>query len=115
MPALRTGSSPGDNRRGCRLDLSGRATINALMGPNSGKREPCPNLASPTLVSGLFLLQHLPALVHAGLEVEVVRTAQLARVLVLDIGGLLQRVGGAAHATARRRGFSAGNGHLSIL
>src|SRR3954467_15545805 len=66
--------------------------------------------------SGFFLgLQHLPALVHAGLEVEMVRTAQFAGVLVLDISRLLQRVGGAAHATARRRGFSAGNGHFGIL
>src|SRR5271168_3270143 len=47
--------------------------------------------------SGFFLLQNLPALVHAGLEVEVVGTAQLAGVLVLDISGLLQRIRRAAH------------------
>src|SRR5215813_3810387 len=63
----------------------------------------------------LLGLQHLPALVHAGLEVEVMRTAQLAGVLVLDISGLLERVRRTAHATARRRSFSAGNSHFGIL
>jgi len=56
-------------------------------------------------------LEHLPATIHAGLQVDVVRTAEFARVLVLDIGGLLQGVGGPAHAAARRRGFSFRNGH----
>src|SRR3979411_2422796 len=51
-------------------------------------------------------LEHLPSTIHAGLQVDVVRTAEFARVLVLDIGGLLQGVGGPAHAAARRRGFS---------
>ena len=31
-------------------------------------------------------LEHLAALVHAGLEVDVVRAAQFAGILVLDIG-----------------------------
>src|SRR5689334_9279088 len=56
-------------------------------------------------------LEDLTAAVHAGLQVDVVRTAQFARVLVLDIGGTLERVGRAAHATARGRGFSLRNGH----
>src|SRR5215207_4801291 len=47
--------------------------------------------------SGLALgAQHLAAAIHARLEVDMVRTAKLARILVLDIGRLLQRVGRAA-------------------
>src|SRR4051812_41111222 len=45
-------------------------------------------------------LEDLPAAIHAGFQVDVVRPAQFARILVLDIGGLLQRVGGPAHAAA---------------
>src|SRR5438132_44548 len=56
-------------------------------------------------------LEHLPAGIHTGLQVDVVRTAQFTRILVLDIGWLLQGVGGPAHAAARRRGFSFRNGH----
>src|SRR6476661_5758199 len=65
--------------------------------------------------SGFLLFQHLPALIHAGLEVEVVRTAQFAGILVLRIGRLLQRVRRAAHATPRGRCFSSGNGHNGPL
>src|SRR4051812_4596694 len=61
-----------------------------------------------------FDLENLPALVHAGLQVDVVRTAQLARVLVLDVGRTLQRVGRTAHAAARRRGFSFRDSHFSL-
>src|SRR5262245_53677176 len=60
-------------------------------------------------------LEHLPAAIHAGLEVDVVRTAQLARILVLDIGGRLERVGGAAHAAARRRSLFPWHGHGIVL
>src|SRR5215218_4868459 len=65
--------------------------------------------------SGLrgFHLEDLAAAVHAGLEVDVVRAAKLARILVLDIGRGLERVGRAAHAAARRRGLSFRNGHGS--
>ena len=45
-----------------------------------------------------FLLEHLPAAIHAGFQVDVVRTAQFAGILVLDIGRGLQRVGRTAHA-----------------
>src|SRR4051812_42179955 len=65
--------------------------------------------------SGFLLFQPLPALVHAGLEVEVVRTAQFAGILVLGIGRLLQCVRRAAHATPRGRCFSSGNGHNGPL
>src|SRR3954451_13560144 len=63
--------------------------------------------------SGFFLgLQDLAALVHPALQVEMVRTAQFAGILVLDIGRLLDRIRRAAHAAARRRCFSSRNGHI---
>src|SRR3954447_342969 len=62
---------------------------------------------------GGFHLEDLAAAVHAGLEVDMVRAAKLARILVLDIGRGLERVGRAAHAAARRRGLSFRNGHGS--
>ena len=46
----------------------------------------------------LLGLQDLAATIHAGLEIDVMRTAQFAGVLVLDVGRLLERVGRAAHA-----------------
>src|SRR5438477_2939776 len=53
------------------------------------------------LRSGFFLrLQDLPALIHSGLQVEVMRPPQLAGILVLDIGRLFQRIRRAAHATS---------------
>src|ERR1035438_2647856 len=66
----------------------------------------------PAWGSGLGLgLEHLAALVHAGLQVDVVRTAQFAGILVLDVSRLLERVGRPAHAAARRRGFSFRHSH----
>ncbi|CAH1670329.1 hypothetical protein BOSEA31B_13547 [Hyphomicrobiales bacterium] len=65
--------------------------------------------------SGVGLdLEHLTAAIHAALQVDMVRAAQLAGVLVFDIGGLLQRVGRAAHATLRRRRLSLRNGHCTL-
>src|SRR5215471_6463439 len=58
-----------------------------------------------------FRLQHLPATIHAGLEIDVVRTAQLARILVFDIGRGLEGVRGASHAPPRRRGLFPWHGH----
>src|SRR6476620_3993606 len=58
-------------------------------------------------------LENLTATVHAGLQVNVVRTAQLAGILVLDVGRGLQGIGGATHAAPRRRRFSLWNGHNS--
>src|SRR5271165_4562555 len=63
------------------------------------------------LVDRRFRLQNLAAAIHAAFEVDVVRTAQFARILVLDIGRRFEGVGGAAHAAARRRGFASGNCH----
>ncbi len=69
---------------------------------------------APLWRSGFFRLQvqHLPAAIHAGLEVDVMGTAQLAGILVLDIRRGFQRVGGAAETTLHRRGFSLRNSHL---
>src|SRR5579871_5502672 len=62
--------------------------------------------------SGFLLrLQHLPALVHPGLQIEMMRAAQFAGVLVFNISRLLERICRAAHATPRGRSFSSGNGH----
>src|SRR5579875_874700 len=47
-------------------------------------------------------LQYLAALVHARLEVDVVRSTQFAGILVLDISRPLERIGGTAHAATRR-------------
>ena len=56
-------------------------------------------------------LEHLTAAIHAALQVDVVRAAQFAGILVLDIGRRLEGVGGAAHAAAGGRGFASRNGH----
>src|SRR3954454_11703279 len=71
-------------------------------------------MSSSFAASGFgFHLQDLAAAIHPGLEVDVVGAAKLARVLVLDIGRGLERIGRAAHAAARRRGLSFRNGHGS--
>ena len=69
-----------------------------------------------SLCSGFLLhLENLPAPVHAGLQIDVVRTAQLTRILVLDIRRLLERIRRSAHAAPRRRGFSFWNSHGELL
>src|SRR3954449_1461739 len=80
--------------------------------------EPSPRgAAGPGRRSGLDLLrrEHLPALILAGLQINVMRPAELAGILVLDIGRRLQRIGGTAHAPAGRRGFLLWSGHGSNL
>src|SRR6202042_3676555 len=85
-----------------------------------------PARASPTGLTGrrsdqesfsgvLLGLENLPALVHAGLQIEVMRTAQFAGILVLGIGRLLQGIRRAAHATPGRRRFPSGNSHIGVL
>src|SRR5882757_9217850 len=64
--------------------------------------------------SGLLGLEHLAAAIHASLEVDVMRTAQLARVLVLDIGSGGEGIGGAAEAALHQRGFALWNGHSGL-
>src|SRR4029450_7246056 len=61
---------------------------------------------------GLALrLQYLTATIHAGLQIDMVRAAQFAGILVLDIGRGLQRIGGTPPAALRRRSFSFWNSH----
>src|SRR5260370_15525803 len=62
--------------------------------------------------SDLFLgVKHLAAAVHADLEVDVVRPAQLARILILYISRPRERISGAAHSAPRRRCLAVGDGH----
>src|SRR5271170_7762273 len=85
--------------------------------PASGAPRPCPSPGEGPIVLQLGFsnrrlgLQDLAAPIHAALEVDVMRAAQLARILVLDIGWRLERIGGAAHAAARGRSLASGNGH----
>ena len=62
---------------------------------------------------GLFALrlQDLLAAIHAALQVHMMGTVKLARIRVLDIGRLRQRIGRTAHAALRRGGFPLGDGH----
>ena len=91
--------------------FTGGDRLTSLMGRIQA--EAMEHSALPDARSGFFLgLQDLPALVHAGLQVEVMRAAQFAGILVLGISRLLQRVRRAAHATPRGRCFSTGNGHV---
>ena len=55
--------------------------------------------------------QDLPALVHAGFEIDVVRPTQFARVLVLDVAVGRQGMMRAPHIAPGRRDFAFGDGH----
>src|SRR5207302_1078170 len=66
--------------------------------------------------SSVFLRrQDLAALVHAGLQVDVVRALQFAGFLVLDEGVGAERVMRAAHVAPRGRGFAFRNGHRKLI
>src|SRR4029077_17568183 len=93
-----------------------RFTVGNRLTPFVGRIQAWREAALPDARSGFLLgLENLPALVHAGLQVEVMRAAKLAGILVLGIGRLLKRVRRAAHATPRGRCFSTGNGHVGVL
>src|SRR5271156_5116417 len=78
--------------------------------------EPCPGFCLRRGDLALRLLaDHLPATIHAGFQVDVMRTAQFAGILVLDIGRSLQRIGRTAHAALSRRRFSFWHGHGVVL
>src|SRR5690606_21973539 len=56
---------------------------------------------------GLLLdREDLTAAIHASLEIHVMRTTQLTRILVFDIGGVGNRVGRATETALHRRGFA---------
>src|SRR5690606_7019873 len=63
--------------------------------------------------SAVLRREDLTAAIHAGLEINVVRTAQLAAVLVFDIGGRLERIRRTAEATLHRRRLPLGHCHGS--
>ena len=96
-----------------------RCGANVQSGSKLGRdgREPVANPARFRQDSSGFLLglQNLPTLVHAGFQIEVMRTAQFAGILVLGISRLLQCIRRAAHATPRGRCFSSWNGHVGVL
>jgi len=58
-----------------------------------------------------LLGQHLAAAIHAGLEIDVVRPAQFAGILVFDISRTLQRVRRPTHAASRRGSLFLRHGH----
>src|SRR5581483_9120446 len=60
-------------------------------------------------------LQDLAAAILAGLEVDVVGAAALARLLVLDVDGRGQRVGRPAAPALHARHFLPGDCHLALL
>src|SRR5690606_34776819 len=63
--------------------------------------------------SAVARLENLAAAIHAGLEIDVVRTAKLAAVLVFDISRRLERVRRTAEATLARRRLPLGHCHGS--
>ena len=62
-------------------------------------------------LEALFDLHDLTATIHAGLQVDVMRTVQFSRCLVLDIGIILERIMGAAHIALGACDFGLWNGH----
>src|SRR5580693_7186901 len=62
-----------------------------------------------------LLGEDLPAAVHAGLKIDVVRAAQFARVLVFDVSGRFECICRPAHAASGRRYFSLWHGHDDAL
>src|SRR5262249_23615016 len=59
-------------------------------------------------------LENLAALVLPRLEIDVVRPAALARLLVLDVGWCAQGIRRAALAAFHARYFFPGNGHVNL-
>src|SRR5690349_5791131 len=59
-------------------------------------------------------LENLAALIHAGLEVDMMRAAEFTGLLVLDPGDGLKLVARAAHADAAAGHFLAWNSHRNL-
>ena len=59
----------------------------------------------------VFRLQDLAAAIHACFQVDVMGTAALAGIFVLNVGRLRQRVMGATLAALHARNFASWNGH----
>src|SRR3569623_1835421 len=80
--------------------------------PNGTGREKLQAYRKPDL--GLLGLENLLAAIHAGLQVDMVRAAQFARILVLDIGRGGQGSGGTAEPALHQRGLALWNGHFGL-
>lgn len=70
-----------------------------------------PGASCQEFPSGIFGLEDLAPAIHPALQVDVVRSAKLARVLVLDIGRPGERIRGAALAALHARSLSFRNSH----
>ena len=64
-------------------------------------------------VHGL-LGENLAAAVHAGLEIDMMRTPQFARILVFHIGWCLERIRGPPESALHPGGFAFRNGHVAV-
>src|SRR6266436_5928441 len=90
----------GHHGLGGRADVRRPRKLNVAAPPSRLQPAAC----NRRLDFGLFL-ENLPSPIHAGLEVDVMRAAQLSGILVFDVGRLLEGVGGPAHAAPGRRRF----------
>jgi hypothetical protein len=61
-----------------------------------------------------LLRENLAAAVHAGLEIDMMRTPQLAGILVFHIGWCLERIGGTPESALHPGGFAFRNGHVAV-
>ena len=101
-------------RGSCRRSrLRGRNGGSTIRESERARGPSAPRPGIPSLRKDLVFLgrDDLAALVHAGLQVDVVRALQFAGFLVLDIAVGPQGVMRAAHVAARGGGFSLRNGH----
>src|SRR3569832_2629671 len=87
--ALRRGAPSGPPRPCVPQKLSSQTQNGARSHRLARRRYLCVPPSEPGERESVFLRrQDLAALVHAGLQVDVVRPLQLARVLVIDVGVL---------------------------
>ncbi|VTZ62402.1 hypothetical protein EMEDMD4_380063 [Sinorhizobium medicae] len=70
--------------------------------------------ASDMRLCAFLRRQNLAAAIHAGLQVDVMRAAQFAGILVFDVGRSLEGVSGTAHATLGRARFSFRYSHFIL-
>jgi hypothetical protein len=75
-------------------------------------QQPNPDFMLNRWLSVSFNRENLTALVHAGFQVNVVRTAQFTRSFVFNPGYGLHLLAGAAHANAALGHFFAWNSHI---
>jgi hypothetical protein len=61
-----------------------------------------------------LLGENLAAAVHPGLEIDMMRAPQLARILVFHVGRRLERIGRTPESALHPGGFAFGNGHVAV-